>query len=277
MPYATNGTARLFWEETGAGSPLLLVMGHTYSSAMWYLVRDELAQQHRVITFDNRGTGKSSLMRKLSVGDMAADAFAVMEAAGVDSAHLYGVSMGGGIILEMARQHPERVRSLILGCTRAKTPDLPPAPLVLRALLRLPGPVITWMLKRMAAKKTTHGYGTKAPLDRVERDRAVLAANDCHVRSKVAQSRAIANYSITEAEVRALSMPTLVLHGDEDEAVPYDAGVALHQLIAHSELVTFPGAGHNYFIAAGDEANDVVRRFLADIDSNDAAQVGTPR
>ena len=197
-----------------------------------------------------------------------------MDAAGVDAAHLYGVSMGGGIVLEMARQRPERVRSLLLGCTRAKTPDLPPAPLVLRALLHLPGPAITWMLKRLAAKKTTHGYGTKAPMDRVERDRAVLAANDCHVRSKVAQSRAIAAYSITTDEVRALTMPALVLHGDEDEAVPYEAGVALHQLIAHSELLTFNGAGHNYFVAAGDEANAAALRFLAQAD--EVASVTAP-
>src|SRR4051794_29263445 len=101
MPHANNGRAQLHWTEQGTGSPVVLVMGHTYSSSMWYPVVDALAQRHRVITFDNRGTGQSSPVRKLSVGDMARDAFAVMDAARVDSAHVYGVSMGGGIILEM--------------------------------------------------------------------------------------------------------------------------------------------------------------------------------
>jgi pimeloyl-ACP methyl ester carboxylesterase len=266
MPYADNGSARLFWEERGEGTPVVLVMGHTYSSAMWYPVVDVLAQQHRVITLDNRGTGKSSRVRRISVGDMARDVFAVMDAAGVESAHVYGVSMGGGIILEMARQHPERVRSLLLGCTLAKTPDVTRLPLVLRAVARLPYPVV---YKLLTARKATNPfpYGTAAPADKVERDVAAIAANVGSKRTSVAQTRAIGAYSIQEAEVRALRMPALVLHGDEDAAVAYDAGVRLHGLIAHSEMVTFPGAGHNYFIAAGDEANAAALDFLGRVDA----------
>ncbi len=142
MHFANNGSARLSWTERGAGTPIVLVMGHTYSSSMWYPVVDALAEHHRVITFDNRGTGQSTPMRKISVGDMARDAFAVMDSAGVQSAHVYGVSMGGGIILEMARQHPERIRSLLLGCTVAKTPDVSRLPLALRLLTRLPAPIV---------------------------------------------------------------------------------------------------------------------------------------
>src|SRR3954470_9974324 len=138
MPFADNDGARLHWDERGDGSPLLLVMGHSYTSAMWYPVLDELSTEHRLLWFDNRGTGQSSPTKKITVADMARDAFAVMDAAGVESAHLYGVSMGGGIVLEMARQRPERVRSLLLGCTVAKTPGLSRLPLVLRPLVHLP-------------------------------------------------------------------------------------------------------------------------------------------
>jgi 3-oxoadipate enol-lactonase len=266
MPYAVNADARLHWEERGEGTPLLLVMGHTYSSAMWYLAVDELARNHRVITFDNRGTGKSSAVRKLSVGDMARDAFAVMDAAGVDAAHLYGVSMGGGIILEMARQQPERVRSLLLGCTLAKTPDISRVPLALRLLTRLPAPIVYRLL---TAKKNEnpYPYGTAAPADKISRDVAVIKAINTNVRTSVAQTRAIGAYSITEEEVRALRMPALVLHGDEDAAVSYEAGLRLHELIAHSEMVTFPGVGHNYFVAAGDEANAAALAFLGRVDA----------
>lgn len=266
MPYAENAEARLHWEERGAGTPLLLVMGHTYSSAMWYLAADELARHHRVITFDNRGTGKSSPARRLTVGDMARDAFAVLDAAGVDAAHLYGVSMGGGIVLEMARQRPERVWSLLLGCTLAKTPDLPGVPLLLRPLLLLPAPLLYRVLVRLKKKDNPFPYGTAAPADRVATDRAMIAANVGSVQTSVAQSKAINAYSITEAEVRSLRMPALVLHGDEDTAVSYEAGLRLHSLIAHSEMVTFRGAGHNYFVAAGDEANAAALEFLSRVD-----------
>src|ERR1700712_1001757 len=103
MPFADSNGAQIYWEERGAGTPLLLVMGHTYSSAMWYPVIEELSSKHRVICFDNRGTGKSTSTWRFSVADMANDAFAVMTAAGESSAHLYGVSMGGGIVIEMGR------------------------------------------------------------------------------------------------------------------------------------------------------------------------------
>ena len=267
MPYAVNADARLHWEERGEGTPLLLVMGHSYDSRMWYLAVDDLARNHRVITFDNRGTGKSSRARRLSVGDMARDAFAVMDAAGVDAAHLYGVSMGGGIVLEMARQRPERVRSLILGCTMAKTPDVRGLPLLLRPLLLLPAPLLYKLLTSVKKKDNPYPYGTAATPDRIARDQAVIAANVGSVQTSVAQSRAINRYSINPDEVRALRMPALVLHGDQDAAVPYEAGVRLHQLIAHSELVTFEGAGHNYFVAAGEEANAAALGFLARVDS----------
>ena len=269
MPHADNDGARLFWEERGAGSPLLLVMGHTYSSAMWYPAVDVLAQRHRVITFDNRGTGKSSTMRKITVADMARDAFAVLDAAGVGSAHLYGVSMGGGIILEMARQRPDRVRSLLLGCTLAKTPDKPGVPRLLRPLLHLPAPLIFMLLKKLSGPANPHPYGTRAPADKVAHDEAVIAANPTSIRTSVVQSKAINAYSITADEVRALRMPSLVLHGDEEALVPYDAGVELHGLIGHSEMITFSGAGHNYFVAAGDEANAAALDFLDRIDAAD--------
>ena len=267
MPFAKNADARLHWEERGEGTPLLLVMGHSYDSAMWYLAADELARQHRVITFDNRGTGKSSAVRRLSVADMARDAFAVMDAAGVDAAHLYGVSMGGGIVLEMARQRPDRVLSLLLGCTMAKTPDVAGMPLLLRPLLLLPAPLLYRLIVRLKKSENPYPYGTAAPADRVARDAEMIANNVGSMQTSVAQSKAINAYAITEDEVRRLRMPALVLHGDEDAAVSYESGVKLHSLIAHSEMVTFRGAGHNYFVAAGDEANAAALDFLGRVDA----------
>lgn len=268
MPVATNGSARLHWEERGAGSPLLLVMGHSYSSKMWYLARDVLAERHRVIWFDNRGTGGSSATgRVLTVAEMAADAVAVMDAAGVTSAHVYGVSMGGGIALELARTSPERVTSLVLGCTMAKTPDVPGLPALLRPLLHLPAPALAWLLKKTTRKEVAFPYGTRASEEAVARDTAAIAADGITARTSVAQSRGILDYAIEEAAVRALAVPALVVHGDEDAVVPYDAGVRLHQLIGHSELVTLRGAGHNYFVAAADEANAAVLDFLQRVDA----------
>lgn len=273
MPFATNGSARIFWEEKGSGTPLLLVMGHTYPSAMWYAAVDALAQQHRVIAFDNRGTGQSSAVRRLTVGDMARDAFAVLDAAGVDAAHTYGVSMGGGIILEMARQRPDRVRSLVLGCTMAKTPDVAKMPAYLRPLLHLPAPVLFRLLKAMSGRPKESSEGSRADAAKVAEWQQVLADNPTALKTMVEQTKAINAYAISADEVRALRMPALVVHGDEDQAVAYDAGQALHGLIAHSQMLTIPGAGHNFFLAAADEVNAAVLAFLGHIDADEAVAV----
>jgi pimeloyl-ACP methyl ester carboxylesterase len=119
----------LHWEQTGTGSPVLLIMGAVYSSAMWYPALPALAAQHRLISFDNRGTGKSTWTPTASIADMTADALAVLDAADLERAHVYGISLGGVIALELALAAPERVRSLVLGATCVLTPDKPRAPL----------------------------------------------------------------------------------------------------------------------------------------------------
>src|SRR5215510_1135813 len=101
MPLAKNGKADLHWDEKGAGTPVLLVMGHRFSSRMWYPAIDALAARHRVIWFDNRGTGLNARLTGGRIETFSNDAFAVLDAAGVDRAHVYGVSMGGVIVIDM--------------------------------------------------------------------------------------------------------------------------------------------------------------------------------
>jgi len=63
MPFADNGGVRIHWQEQGSGTPIVLVMGHRYSAAMWYPILPALAAKHRVIWFDNRGTGESAPLK----------------------------------------------------------------------------------------------------------------------------------------------------------------------------------------------------------------------
>src|SRR6202043_1906186 len=124
------------WEEQGDGEPLLLVMGFGLSSDAWVPMLPLLGG-FRVIRFDNRGTGGSGPCGDdFTVETMAGDATAVLDAAGVERAHVHGVSMGGMIALSLALDHPDRVGSLLLGCTPAaplrianggQAVELPPA------------------------------------------------------------------------------------------------------------------------------------------------------
>src|SRR6202011_732897 len=123
MPFVENQGAKLYWDEQGSGEPLLLIMGLSYPSCMWHRSRPVLANGYRTIALDNRGVGQSDVPPGIySIALMASDAKAVMEAAGIESAHVFGVSMGGMIAQELALQYPARVRSLILGCTAAGGP-----------------------------------------------------------------------------------------------------------------------------------------------------------
>jgi pimeloyl-ACP methyl ester carboxylesterase len=125
MPVTDNDGVRLHWDEEGEGPPVLLVMGHRFSSAMWYPVIPALARRHRVIWFDNRGTGQSDAPRTATFNDHVLDAVAVLDAAGVARADAYGVSMGGGVVLELAMTRPDRVRSMVLGATCIFSSDKP--------------------------------------------------------------------------------------------------------------------------------------------------------
>src|SRR5271168_4351769 len=138
MPYVENQGTKIHWDEQGQGAPVLLIMGLGYASAMWHRTRPVLAQWYRTIAFDNRGVGLSDVPPgPYSIATMASDAAAVLDAAGIASAHVFGVSMGGMIAQEFALQYPQRVRSLILGCTHAGGPQAVRAePEVLQILTR---------------------------------------------------------------------------------------------------------------------------------------------
>lgn len=263
MAFTTHNGVRLHWQSEGDGTPILLVMGHRYSSAMWYPVMPAFTAEHRVIRFDNRGTGQSDTTRDVTVQELADDAFVVMDAAGVDKAHIFGVSMGGVIVQDMAMRHPERVHSLIVGCSGMLTADKPRAPAILRLLYRLPD----WFLKLLFAPRgADKGYGSAASAAAIAFDRKTSDADAFTKPGVIAQARAIANYTTTREAVAKLTMPALVLHGDEDKIVPFKWGEELAQQLPNATFVRLEGAGHNFFIAQGEKAKRAVLDFVRRVD-----------
>ena len=124
MAFVENQGVQIYWDEQGSGAPLLLIMGLGWSSHAWYRTRPILSQRYRTIAFDNRGVGQSDAPPSpYSIPQMASDTGAVLGAAKANAAHVFGLSMGGMIAQEFALQYPQKVRSLILGCTAAGGPD----------------------------------------------------------------------------------------------------------------------------------------------------------
>ena len=265
MAFVTSNGARIHWGEAGEGTPVLLIMGHSYGSNMWYPLIPELTKTHRAIWFDNRGTGESDTTSGVTMEQMTADALAVLDAAGVDKAHVFGVSMGGGIAYEFAMAYPERCLSATLGCTMLK--EATGARKQSRAswFYYLPRFMLQGLLRLLAKPES---YGSAAPRDAVLHDMAVLRKEKWTVKGVREQNIAINAYTTTrERAVERMTMPVLVLHGDEDVLVPFEHGEDLHKILPHSEFVRFHGAGHNFLVAAGAKAN---RAFIDFIDRVDA-------
>ena len=254
MPVATNGQASLHWESQGSGDPVLLIIGHRFRRHMWYPVAPALSPHYRILTMDNRGMGDSSTPPgRWSVADMADDALAVLDAAGIERAHVHGMSMGGVIAQDLAIRAPDRVASLVLGCTApwiAGKPDVKVRP---RHVLTKKGRV---------ELVTTLLHGPAATPEVVTESLRNVARNQPSARGTREQKRAMLSQRRTEDEIRTITAPTLVLHGTADVLTPFAGAERLAALIPDCRLVPLDGAGHFYMADATADANAALLGFL---------------
>jgi 3-oxoadipate enol-lactonase len=258
MPFLKRPDARIWWEQSGSGDPVLLIMGHAYGADMWHRTIPALAARYRVIRFDNRGAGRSSdPPGPYPVPLMAGDALAVLDASDTASAHVYGVSMGGFIALQLALDHPGRVRSLTLGCTAASAAAAPHGALLTRARSLVPAA----LLNRMAWKLL---YGSGTPALRRTEDQQIVRRTRASRRGRHGQLTGAASFDVT-SRLGEIRTPVLVLHGAQDRLSPAANAQRLADGIAGARIVVFPNAGHVYVTDAPDAANNEVLRFLGDI------------
>lgn len=123
MPTVQTGDITTYYEEAGAGVPLILVCGISADLQVWRFQVPELAKHFKVVCYDNRGAGRTSAPdQPYSISGMASDLAALMDRLQLDSAHVLGWSMGGMIAQAFALAHPQRVRKLVLMSTTVR-PD----------------------------------------------------------------------------------------------------------------------------------------------------------
>ena len=242
MPVLHRGRHFIHYQTHGdpAKPPLLLIMGLALSSHAWDRLPERLAAHFHVLVFDNRGTGRSARVgRAYRMRDLADDAAAVIEAAGAQSAHVFGISMGGMIAQELVLRHPARVRSLALGCTFAswRKGKAPSWRTKLDLLLLNLGHVSPDLIGRILVSAEWHASNPGAALEWMRR------AEHTALRYATAQMLAIARHHTLPrlAQIRA---PTLVLTGSADRLVPPENSQVLARGIAGARLVVLQGAGH---------------------------------
>ena len=262
MAFAVNQGAKIYWDEVGAGEPLLLIMGLGYPSDAWHRTRPVFARRYRTIALDNRGVGRSEMPPgPYTIPLMASDAAAVLDAAHVDSAHVFGISMGGMIAQEFALQYPERVRSLVLGCTAAGGPTALPSEPEAAELLAARGQMTAEQAARAAVAFI---YDPGTPWELIEQDLAVRRPWFPRPEAYLAQLQGIFMWE-SYSRLEQIHAPTLVIHGEHDRLVPMGNARILAEKIPGAKLVLLPNAGHIFTTDQPDEAHRAILKFLESV------------
>ena len=265
MPVARSGTVQLHWESAGEGPAVLLIAGQGMTADGWWSTIPILARSFRVITFDNRDTGDSGRVPwPYTVAHMARDAAAVLDAAGVRRAHVYGISLGSLVAQELALRHPDRVQALVLGASSAggfaaykPSPTSFAQTFMVRAGAMGPEEAQWAAVPYTYAEKTRREHPQRIVTDithRLRRPPEPLAY--------MHQATAVATHDAYE-RLNQVAAPTLVVHGEQDVFVPPANALVLAERIPGAKLRLWPDAAHMYIIDEP-QADHEVAEFLRD-------------
>jgi 3-oxoadipate enol-lactonase len=243
----TRAAPRVYYEDHGAGEPLLAIPGFGSSSAVFAPIVAVSGGGVRWVTCDLPATGRSS-SRALAwtTGGLALSAARVLDELGLDTAHIAGASLGGAIALQAALRVPHRVRSLILMGTTAAGPlgrRLDP-----RELLAVTARVASGSLRRrrpwLAPAIFSPDFLAREP-DRADELLRLVSAHPPTPWGLAGQYVAAAQHDVA-GDLDRISVPTLILHAERDVLVPVANADQLARGVADSELHIFPGAGHAF-------------------------------
>jgi pimeloyl-ACP methyl ester carboxylesterase len=253
----------MFYVEAGAGDPLVLVMGFGGDHLAWGLQLPALAARYRVVAFDNRGVGQSDAPDlSYTTALMADDTVGLMDALGIERAHVCGVSMGGMIAQEIALRHPARVRTLQLHATLGRSD----------AYMR--GLVDAWRPVRRAVSREewlrTMALWLFAPCTFAERPEFVElivqnALTNPHPQSLVGfvrQGDAVRAHDALD-RLGDIRCPTLISVAEHDILVPPRFSQEIARRMPSAEFKTLADAAHGYFWERPDAFNAMVLDFLA--------------
>jgi pimeloyl-ACP methyl ester carboxylesterase len=261
MPLQRANGVNLYYEIRGKGPPLALFTGLGGNMAMWdFELIEALAHHHRLVLFENRGTGRSDKPdERYTIRLFAEDAAALLAALGIERAHILGASMGGMIAQQFALDYPQRVARLVLCCTMAGGPEaVPPNGETLAAIANSDGlsPIEATRRNRQFAFHAA--FLTSENVAYLERklDREVEFPTPPFALAR--HFDAAVQFDVA-GRVREVAHRTLVLAGREDRMVPVANSVWLAAQLPNADLVVYGNAGHGFMTERRD---DVVRHIV---------------
>ena len=256
-----DGT-RIHYEVTGriGRTPVLMIQGLGASKNAWNLQRIAMATRFRIISFDNRGAGRSDKPTEpFTLEQMADDAIAVLDAAGIETAHVVGASMGGVISQIVAVKHPQRVRSLTLVCTAcrnhpwrqellqswAKTAEE-------KGMIEVGKEAAQWVMSPRSFRRLVPAFTWMGPL---------AALRPRH--SFVSQIHAILDTREDLVDqLSTITAPTMVIVGNQDILTPRGDSEEIAERIPNAELVVISGAAHGLMMEHSSTFNKILIEFL---------------
>ncbi len=264
MPVESVNGIEIYYETAGSpdAPPLLLITGLTGNCEGWFAQVPELQEDFYVISFDNRGAGRSSQSGPgYGMGDFADDTAALLDALDIAEAYVFGISMGGMVALNLAVNFPEKVTKLALGCTTAG------------------GSSAVWPEAKVVSAMTAPSCGDRRQdllhdlwfilaAKTIETDAVLIeqladvAENNLQTEiGFMGQFQATGTHDVT-GELAALRMPVLVMHGDLDILIPFANGRYLADHIPGAEFEIFHNAGHLFYAEQGTAVNRRLRAFF---------------
>ena len=248
------------YERGGSGEPLLLIQGMSGTHVSWgEPFKGALEEGFDVIAFDNRGIGLSAPVDgPFTIVEMAEDTAGLLEALGIETAHVVGISMGGMIAQELALAHPERLRSLTLGCTYCGGPG---SRLMPEENLRK---LVAGMASGDRDKAIRAGYEVNlSPAFRADEGQFEafheMATTVPAAKATIElQAQAIFGHD-TSGRLGEISAPTLIIHGTEDGVLPFPNGELIASLMPAARFEVFDDIGHMFWWEQPQRSADLIR------------------
>lgn len=264
MPKVSLGPIQLAYQVHGQGDPLLLIGGFTMVKEAWAYQIEGLSKRFEVIAFDNRGVGQSTVPQEpFSISDMARDAIGLLDALGISSANIFGISMGGLIAQSMALDYPKRVRKLALGCTTHGGKEaVAPKQEVMELMAKAADPSIA--PQEAVRMRVPILFGERFLKEEPVRLQEWISGAIQHAptpQGAALQMRALSRFNVRE-RLGEISCPVLVITGSQDRMMDPENSRLLAARIPGARLYMVEGAGHLFFLEKPEEVNRVLTEFF---------------
>ncbi len=261
MRMALNGSVELTFDVEGTGPDLLLISGTASTRAIWGLVRPELTKSFRTIAFDNRDSGASSIVSsRYGLTDLARDAAAVLDAAGSQTAHIVGHSLGGVVAQELALAFPQRCSSLTIACSWARSDRYARNGFeLMRALAESVRDDRTLLASLLWAGS---GATTLSEVDIWEKTDAAMALGALAPREALARQWQLDLKVDTLDRLSQLDVPSHVIWCSEDRLLSPSLAETLVRAIRGARETRIDGCGHVPMVDRPEDFVAAVRRIL---------------